>query len=112
MYVLELVKSCSELGFIIVVTVFKRVLSLIQIIGPILSIVSLAVIFVQHMINPENKKLKNRIKNSIIALVLLFFIPYIVNIVMLLCDDNFVFLLVGIMKKQYRFLAVKLLILN
>ena len=91
MYILESVKSCSDPGVIIIITIVKRVLSLIQMLGPILAIVSLGILFTQHLINPENKKLKNRIKNSVMALILLFLVPYIVNMVMLLCDDSFVF---------------------
>lgn len=68
--------------------VVKNILSLIQIFGPILCAISLIVSFVTMMTNPEDKKAPNRIKNSAIALVILFFVPLSVNVVMGLVSGN------------------------
>ncbi len=68
--------------------IIKNILFLVQIIGPILCIVSLTLSFITIMTNPDDKKAPGRIKNSAIALVLLFFIPLLVNVVMGLVSDN------------------------
>ena len=54
--------------------IIKNILFLVQIIGPILCIVSLTLSFITIMTNPDDKKAPGKIKNSAIALVLLFFI--------------------------------------
>lgn len=74
--------ECGSTILTIVLPVFKRIVSLIQIIGPILAIISITFYFIKLMINPEEKKIKKKIMNSCIALVFLFFIPLIVMIVM------------------------------
>ena len=68
--------------------IIKNILFLVQIIGPILCIVSLTLSFITIMTNPDDKKAPGKIKNSAIALVLLFFIPLLVNVVMGLVSDN------------------------
>lgn len=68
--------------------VTKNILSLIQIVGPILCIISLTVSFINMMTNPDEKKTPNKIKNAAIALVVLFFIPLLINVVMGLVSDN------------------------
>ena len=41
------------------------------------------------MINPEDKKYKKAIINWLIAIVMLFMLPLIINLVMRLLDDSF-----------------------
>ena len=91
MYILfdDLSKICSDVTLANILLICKRLLRLIQIIGPILAIVALAIVFVRYVINPEDKKLKNKIKNCLLALVLLFLTPTIVNMVMVSLDDRF-----------------------
>lgn len=71
--------------------VLKRALTIIQIVGPILAIVSLMLIMFKMVkssdIN-EMEKNKKRIKNSLFALCAVFFIPLFINIVMYLVGNN------------------------
>lgn len=60
-----------------------------QIIAPILLIISLVLHFTKAMMNPEDKKIKAKIKNCLIAAVILFILPVIINLTMLLVNDNF-----------------------
>ena len=85
----DLNKACTDAALANILAICKNNLKLIQIIGPILAIVSLIVIFIKYVLNPEDKKQKNRIKNCLIALVLLFFIPTIINVIMVMLDDGF-----------------------
>ena len=58
-------------------------------IGPIVGIIALIINFTKLMIIPDEKKLKNVIRNWAIAIIMLFLIPTCVNLVMRLFDDTF-----------------------
>lgn len=73
---------------VIFIVIFKRILSLIQIIAPILGIVSLSFTIIKMVKNPEEKKLTKKVINSFIALILLFFIPLFVTILVNLATEN------------------------
>lgn len=77
---MNIVGSCSDYALVGILSIVKNLLSLFQIIAPIACIISLTITFIQLMRNPEEKKLLNRIRNSIVALFVLFFIPVIVNV--------------------------------
>lgn len=89
--ILDLVNVCTDPGLANILYILKRMLSLIQIFGPLIALIFLAVFFVRLMINPDNKKIKKVIKNWLIALLFLFAVPIIVNAVMGLLDDSFEF---------------------
>lgn len=90
MYILEsIVKTCSEPALGKLLSIIKTVFNLIQLIGPLLAIISLIIILIKLMASPDNKKLKSAFKNWLIALLMLFFIPIIVNVTMQLFDDQF-----------------------
>ena len=78
-------------GIYPILMVLKRGLTIIQILGPILAIVSLMITLFKMVGNSdigEMEKNKKRIKNSLIALVTVFFIPLFINIVMYLVGNN------------------------
>ena len=89
--ILNIVGTCTDYGIISLIHILKNILNLIQIIGPILLIISLTIIIVKYVQDPENKKLKNKIKNSIIALILVFLVPAIINGFIYILDDSFEF---------------------
>ncbi len=62
--------------------IFKNILKLIQIIGPILMLIALSINLYTMVKDPEDKKTPKKIKNSIIALILLFFVPIFVNVLL------------------------------
>lgn len=88
-YIIDIVNMCKDPGLAGILLIIKKALSLIQIIGPIIAILSLVFISVKFVANPENKKLKGAIKNWVIALMMLFFIPVLVNATMGLLGENF-----------------------
>lgn len=69
--------------------VVKNLLNLIMILTPILAIVFLTVTFIKIARDPDNKKLTPRIKNTLIAMTIVFFIPVIVNALMYLLGENY-----------------------
>ena len=77
--------SCSDPGIAQIVKIFKTIFDMIQVIGPVLAMISLAWIFLKNVMAGEKevfKKNYQRIKNCLIALVVTFFLPLFVNLVM------------------------------
>ena len=89
MLILDLTAVCGSYAVATLLSVFKRALNLIQMIGPIVGIIALIINFTKLMITPDEKKLKNVIRNWAIAIIMLFLIPTCVNLVMRLIDDTF-----------------------
>lgn len=81
---------CDDPALHNLLIIVKRTLSLIQIIGPVICLVSLVMTIIFLVNNPEDKKAMAKIKNTLIALLLLFGIPVIVDSVMVLADDSFI----------------------
>lgn len=81
--------SCNDSVSGSVVFVFRNLLNLIWIIGPILAIISLIINISLMVKNPDDNKIVSKIKNSIIALFVLFFIPMFVNITINLAGGDF-----------------------
>lgn len=80
--------ECNRvLSWIFVAT--KNIMLLINIVAPVLLIISLAYKFSYMAIHPEDKKMPKKIKNSVISLVVVFMIPFSVNLVMSWCDKNY-----------------------
>ena len=71
----QILSGCSSPELASILGIAKKLLDLIQIFGPILLIISLGFTFVKLMQHPDEKKLVARLKNSALALVLVFFIP-------------------------------------
>ena len=64
------------------VDAFKKILTVIRIVGPILLIAALTLHVTQLMANPDDKKTQKKTVTSIIATIFLFFLPTIINLIM------------------------------
>lgn len=82
---------CNSTVLKVVLGPIKQLVSLIQIIGPILCICSLVILFIKSVQNPDDKKIFSRIKNSILACAITFFIPLLVTVVLGMVDSNYNF---------------------
>ena len=80
--------DCSNVVLSNLIVIFKNIVNIIWVIGPILAIISLIINISIMMSNPDDKKIPKKIKNCIIALIVLFFIPLLVNVTMNLLGDN------------------------
>jgi len=90
MFILDNISGiCSDPGLANILAIIKRFMNIIWIIGPILAIVSAVIIAIKMMSNPDEKKYKPLFKNCITALLMLFLVPLLVNVVMGLFDDTF-----------------------
>ena len=68
--------------------ILKTILDIIMIIAPILAIVSLAMHIFEGTIDPDNKKNLTKIKNTIKVLMIIFFIPLLLNLVTLIIGEK------------------------
>ncbi len=76
----------AELGSILYIV--KNILNILMIIAPILAIISLSILFFKMVKDPDDKKGLPKIRNSLIALAVLFLIPTIINAFMYMLGDN------------------------
>ena len=85
----NIISTCSDPGLGVVLSVFKRMINIIQIVGPIVFLLVLAINFTKLMMNPEEKKLVMNCFNSLWGAILIFAITVFVNFTMSILDTNF-----------------------
>ena len=85
---MNLLAVCNNAYLGVLLGIVKNGLKLIQIVGPILLLISLGFTFVKLMQRPDDKKIFARIKNSLLAVAILFFIPTLVMAVLNMVDET------------------------
>ena len=80
--------ECNDVVLGSVLSILKNILNFIWILGPILAMVSLIINLTMLVKDPDDKKIPKKIKNSILALIILFLVPTIVNAAMYMLDDR------------------------
>ena len=83
--------DCSSAVLGNFMAIAKGIVNLIWIIGPILAIFGLIINIIKMARDPEDKKLVKRLHNCIKALFILFFIPTIINALMLMLGNKYNF---------------------
>ena len=81
-------EMCNNPGLQNILVVVRNLLNLVMILVPIIAIISLAYTFISLMRDPDNKKTFPRVKNTLIACVIVFFIPIIVNTLMFILGES------------------------
>lgn len=82
MNLLDVVSQCNDPVMIHILGLCKRVLSVIQLVGPIIAMVALILNLIKLVTNPEEKKYNKALVNWGIAFVMFFLIPVFINVVM------------------------------
>ena len=77
-----LANCCSDYSMVTVLEITRRIFGLIQLIVPIVLVVGSTIQFVQLTINPELKDGFRRILNKLMAALIVFLIPTLVDIVL------------------------------
>ena len=77
---MNIVSSCSDYALVGILSVVKNILLILQIVAPILCMISLAITFIKLVKDPDDKKLLVKVRNTIIALFMVFFVPVFVNV--------------------------------
>ena len=86
---IQILASCSSPALGAALSAFKKILGIIQIIVPILLMVGLAIHIIQLVHNPDDQKRKKKALNSVIAAVIVFFVPMFIDVVMGMVGDSF-----------------------
>lgn len=73
---------CSDPGMVSIIDIVRRLMDLFQLIVPIVLLTMLTFQLIKLVMNPEEKNGISKIKNRIIAAVLVFIVPVFINIVM------------------------------
>lgn len=89
MNILITTSDCSQPALLGILSALKSGLKIIQIAGPIILIIALIVGFTKGTMNPEEKNFKKKIFNSVLALVIMFALPTLVDTVMNVLGENF-----------------------
>lgn len=96
MFILEieqnLIEACSDPGIVSILKVVQRALEIVHIVVPIIMICGATWALIRLVLNPEGQEQQKRFKaliNSILAGVIVFFIPYVVNLIMVWVGDSF-----------------------
>ena len=90
--VLAVINECQSPMLQGLLSITKTVLLLIEIIAPILLILSLTYNITGIMQNPDDSKKRiAKLKNSVIALVIIFLMPILINVVMGLVGEETTF---------------------
>ena len=88
-YLSELIHNCTDYNFISILVILKDFLSIMQLVMPIVLLVSCIWGLIQMVINPDDKKGLISIRNKFIAAIVCVFIPFLVNLALLLTEDTF-----------------------
>lgn len=88
-YILAVSGTCTDPGLATILATVKKFMNILWIVGPILAIVGAGIALFKLMSNPDEKKYKPIFKNMIIALIVLFFLPMLINVVMGMFDGHF-----------------------
>ena len=62
--------------------IVKNIVNIVMIVAPILAIIAFSILLIKMTFSPEDKKLITSLSNSLRALVIIFFIPMLISIVM------------------------------
>ncbi len=79
---------CSSEEVIVFLVIFNRILNLIRIVAPILLMITLAIDFIRGVSNPDDKNLKKRINNKLLATFILFAIPTLARATIYIVTNN------------------------
>lgn len=85
----ELSSCCHDAGIISLISIIKNIMDIIQIVVPILLIVYLSIQLTRMVVNPDEKKNFSKIKNQILATILVFVVPVIINAVINIMPQTF-----------------------
>ena len=85
----ELSNCCHDAGIISLLAIIKSIMDLIQIVVPIILIVFMSIQLTRMVVNPEEKKGFSRLKNQLLATILVFMMPVIINAVVNMMPQSY-----------------------
>lgn len=88
MYILDVMDTCNSATLSTILPIVKNVMLVIQILVPVALLIAFTIQFVQMTINPEQKDGFRKILNKLIAAIIVFVIPILINVVMGLVGEK------------------------
>ena len=82
MYILDVMETCSNPALSTILPVVKMVMLLIQIVVPAALLISFVIEFTKLTINPEDKNGFRKLLNKVMAAVIVFVLPLLINVVL------------------------------
>ena len=79
---------CNDYGLVAILDIIRKVFDIIQIIVPILLLIMSVVQLIKMMANPEDKKATKQIFNKVLAAIMVFLLPTIVDTILGLFGSN------------------------
>ena len=89
MYILDMVSTCGNPALSNLFSIAQKMITIIQILAQILAIIALGINLTKSVMNPDDKKNFSMYKNWIIALVMVFAIPTLVNATMGILGEDY-----------------------
>ena len=89
MFILDMVSTCENPALSNLFSIAQKMITIIQILAPILAIIALGINLTKSVMNPDDKKNFSMYKNWIIALVMVFAIPILVNATMGILGEDY-----------------------
>ena len=77
---MNIVGTCNDYALIGILSVVRKILEIIQIVVPILLLISISITFMKLVARPDEKKYLKNIRNSIVSTFVVFFIPMFINV--------------------------------
>ena len=71
--------------------ILKNITMIVTVIAPILAIINFTILLVKMVTSPDDKKQMKKIENTILALIMVFLVPSIINTTMYLMGDKYDF---------------------
>ena len=85
----ELGTCCTDYSLVLLLDSLRKIMNLIQIIAPIILILMGVISFTQLVMNPEKKNGVKSIVNKFLAAFFIFFMPVLVDAVLLIMPETF-----------------------
>ena len=89
MFILDMVGTCGNPALSNLFSIAQKMITIIQILAPILAIIALGINLTKSVMNPDDKKNFSMYKNWLIALVMVFAIPTLVNATMGMLGEDY-----------------------
>ena len=89
MFILDMVSTCGNPALANLFNIAQKMITIIQILAPILAIIGLGINLTKSVVDPDNKKNFSMYKNWLIALVMVYAIPVFINATMGMLGENY-----------------------
>lgn len=89
---------CSDMGLAKTLSIINNIINVVHIIVPIILIIMVVINLIELVNNPEEKKLVKKLTNKVIAAIIVFFVPTIMNVFLNMLPNSYD--LIGCMKSS------------